>query len=186
MLAMNDLKIGSVITLESEPFVIQSTQHVQMGRGGAILRTKSKNLISGNVLEKTFKAGDKIEEAELSRSRANFLYQEEKNLHFMDNDSFEQFSLSQDQIGEISHYVKEGSEVEILNFQNKPVSINLPPKVELKVTSAPPGTRGNTAQGSVTKPVVLETGCQAQVPLFVKTGDIIRINTQTGEYVERV
>lgn len=186
MLTINDLKIGSVITLDNEPFAVQSSQHVQMGRGGAILRTKLKNLVSRNVLEKTFKAGDKIEEAELVRTRANFLYREEKIFHFMDNESFEQFSLSQEQIGEISHYVKEGSEVEVLNFQNKPVSINLPPKVDLKVTSAPPGTRGNTAQGSVTKPVILETGFQVQVPLFVKAGDTVKINTQTGEYVERI
>jgi elongation factor P len=183
---MNDLKLGSVITLEGEPFIVQKTQHVQMGRGGAILRTKVKNIISGNVLEKTFKAGDKFEEAELSRTRANFLYKEGDDFHFMDNNSFEQFSLAQDQVGEISNYVKEDSEVEILNYEGKPVSVNLPPKVDLKVTSAPPGVKGNTAQGSVTKPVTLETGYKVQAPLFVEEGDKIKINTQTGEYVERV
>lgn len=183
---MNDLKLGSVITLESEPYIIQKTQHVQMGRGGAILRTKLKNLISGNVLEKTFKAGDKFEEADLSRSKANFLYREDENFYFMDNNSFEQFALVKDQVGEISNYVKEDSEVEILNYDGKPVSAHLPSKVELKVTTAPPGVRGNTAQGNVTKPATLETGYTVQVPLFVEVGDTIRVNTETGEYVERV
>ncbi|PIY96395.1 MAG: elongation factor P [Candidatus Kerfeldbacteria bacterium CG_4_10_14_0_8_um_filter_42_10] len=185
MLTMNDLKIDTVIVLDGDPFVVQTTQHVQMGRGGAILRTKLKNLISGNVLEKTFKSGDKIEAAELSRTKANFLYKEGSNFNFMDNQSFEQFVLPQDQIGEISHYVKEGSDVEILNFKEKPVTVNLPPKVELKVASAPPGVRGNTAQGNVTKPAILETGHTVQVPLFVEIGDLVRINTETGEYVER-
>lgn len=186
MLTMNDLKIGSVISLAGEPFVIQSAQHVKMGRGGAILRTKIKNLIYGNVLEKTFKSGDKIEEAEMTRTKANFQYREGNDFYFMDNDSFEQFSLTQDQIGELSNFVKEGSDIEVLNFKGKPVSINLPPKVDLQVTSAPPGVRGDTAQGSVTKPATLETGHKVQVPLFVKVGDIIRVNTETGEYVERV
>lgn len=185
MLTMNDLKIGSVISFTGEPFIILYTQHVQMGRGGAILRTKLKNLISGSVLEKTFKGGDKIEEAELTRSKANFLYHDENNSYFMDNQTFEQFSLAPEQIGKIFNFIKEGSEVEVLSFQEKPVAIHLPPKVELKVTQAPPGIRGDTAQGSVTKSATLETGYAVQVPLFVEVGDVVRINTETGEYVER-
>ena len=183
---MNNLKIGTVVVENGEPFVIHSTDHVKMGRGGAVLRTKMKNAISGGTLEKTYKGGDKIQEADLSRSKANFLYREENDFHFMDNESFEQFILPKDQIGEISNFVKEESDVEVLNFEGKPVSISLPPKVDLKVTSAPPGVKGDTAQGSVNKPVTVETGYSVQTPLFVKEGDTIRINTETGEYVERV
>jgi len=186
MLGMNDLKIGTVVVESGEPFVIQSTDHVKMGRGGAVLRTKMKNAISGGTLEKTYKGGDKIEEADLSHSKANFLYREENNFYFMDNESFEQFVLPKDQIGEISDFVKEESDVEVLNFEGKPVSISLPAKVDLKVVTAAPGVKGDTAQGSVNKPVTVETGYSVQTPLFVKEGDTIRINTQTGEYVERV
>ena len=183
---MNQLKIGTVVVENGEPFIIQSTDHVKMGRGGAVLRTKMKNAISGGVLEKTYKGGDKVEEADLSRTKANFLYREDDDFNFMDNESFEQFVLPKSQIGEISDFVKEESDVEVLNFEGKPVSISLPPKVDLKVITAAPGVKGDTAQGSVNKPVTVETGYIVQTPLFVKEGDTVRINTQTGEYVERV
>lgn len=186
MLSMNDLKLGIVIAYDGEPFVIQTTQHVQMGRGSALLRTKMKSLTSGKTLERTFKSGDKVAQADLTRSRANFQYTDGDNFYFMDNESFEQFSLPKNLIGEISNFVSEGSDVDVLNFEGKPVSVKLPPKVDLKVTSAPPGVRGDTAQGNVTKPVTLETGHVVNTPLFVKEGDIIRVNTETGEYVERV
>ncbi len=185
MLTMNDLKLGLVVSFDNEPHEVQYCQHVQMGRGGAILRTKLKNLLSGNVLEKTFKSGDKIPEAELVKSRASFLYQEEDRFHFMDTITFEQFSLSKNQIGEIFPFLKEGGEVEIMNFESKPVAIILPPKVTLKVITAPPGVRGNTASGNITKLVTLETGYEVTVPLFIQEGNLIKINTQTGEYVER-
>lgn len=186
MYQMNDLKIGTVIAYEGAPYVVQYTQHVQMGRGSAVLRTKLKNLITGQVLERTFKGGDRIEEADLSRSGAQLTHREGDNYFFMDNESFEQFSLPKDQVGEISNFVGEGSNVEILNFEGKPVSLSLPTKVELKVTEAPEGIRGDTAQGKVTKPVTVETGYVVNAPLFVKKGDVIRVNTETGEYVERV
>lgn len=183
---MNDLKLGLIISFEKEPHEVQYCQHVQMGRGGAILRTKLKNLLTGNVLEKTFKSGDKIAEAELVKSRASFLYRENDHFYFMDTTTFEQFSLVQNQIGQMSPFLKEGDEVEIMNFESKPVTVTLPPKVVLKVITAPPGVRGNTAQGNITKKVTLENGYEVAVPLFVKEGDLIKINTQTGEYVERV
>ena len=185
MLSMNDLKIGTVISHQGDPFVVQSTQHAQMGRGSAVLRTKIKGLVSDKVLEVTYKSGDKIEGADLTRSRANFQYTDNDNYFFMDNENYEQFSLPKDQIGDISNFVSEGSDVDVLNFEGKPVSIKLPPKVDLKVVQAPPGVRGDTAQGSVTKPVTLETGHVVNTPLFVKEGDTVRVNTETGEYVER-
>ena len=183
---MNDLKVGKCVVYKNEPYIIQYTQHVQMGRGSAILRTKLKNLISGIVIEDTFKGGDKLDEADLSRKKAQFMYRDGDDFYFMDEETYDQFPLPKDHIGEINNYIKEGQAVDILYYDEKPVLIYLPPKVELKVISAPEGARGNTAQGSVTKPATLETGYECQVPLFVKDGDMIRVNTDTGTYVERV
>lgn len=185
MLSMNDLKLGVVITWEGKPWVVQYAQHVQMGRGSAVVRTKIKNLIDGRMQEQTFKGGDKLEEADLTRVQAQFLYKEEGQLLFMDNASYEQFGLGEEQVGELTKYVKEGQDVEVMHFQGKPVSVFLPKKVELKVIETEPAVRGDTAQGSVSKPATLETGLVLQVPLFVKQDDVIRVNTETGLYVER-
>lgn len=182
---MNDIKLGTIITLDGEPCTVTSTSHMQMGRGSAVLRTKVKNLLSGNTLERTFKDGDRVEEADLSRGKAQFMYREDDAFHFMDNESYEQFSLPVDQIGEISHFVAEGSDVDVLNFEGKPVSISLPAKVTLTVVEAPPGVRGDTAQGKVTKKAKTDTGLTVDVPLFVEQGTKIVVNTETGAYVER-
>ena len=185
MLTMNELKLGKIISINQQPFVVTYTQHVQMGRGSAVLRSKLKNLITGQVLEKTFKHGDKLEEADLSHSKADFLYREGDTFYFMDNTSFEQFGLEAAQVGELSNFVKEGSDVDVMNFDGKPVSIDLPKKVKLQVTETQPAVRGDTAQGGVTKPATVETGYVVQVPLFVKQGETIVVNTETGLYVER-
>lgn len=185
MLTMSDIKIGKVVDLDGSPFQVLSTDHLQMGRGSAVLRTKLKHLIDGSVREHTFKSGDRVEEADLSRSTANFLYREGELFNFMDNASYEQFGLEKEKIGEISYFVKEGEDVDVLSYNGSPVSITLPPKVELKVVEAPPGVKGDTA-GNATKRVKLETGYELPVPLFVKQDDIIRVNTESGAYVERV
>ena len=186
MLSLSDLKNGAIIKYNSEPCVIISAQHLKLGRGGAILKTKIKNLLTGQILDKTLRGNDKVEEADLEKTKANFLYQDNQSAYFMDRQSYEQFSLTKKQLGNQINYLIEGLEVEVLNFNHQPVSIELPPKANLKVISAPPGVRGNTAQGKVTKPIILETGLKINAPLFVKEGDVIKINTQTGEYVERV
>ncbi len=182
---MSELKIGTIIEIENEPYIILSTQHIKMGRGGAILRTKIKNLISNNVLEKTFKNSDRIQEASLEKSKADFLYKDENNIYLMNNETYEQFSFPISQIGKEINFLKEEQEVEILNFNNQPVSIKLPPKVVLKVVEAPPGVKGNSTQ-SASKAVICETGLQVNVPLFINQDDKILIKTDTGEYVERV
>lgn len=184
MLSISDLKIGTIIELENEPYVVQSTQHLKMGRGGALLKTKVKNLVSENVLEKTFKSCDKIKEASLEKSKANFLYKDENNIYLMNNETYEQFSLPIAQIGKEIFYLKEEQEVEILNFNEQPVNIKLPSKVILEITDAPPGIKGDSAQGA-SKTAICETGLQISVPLFINKGDKIRINTDTGEYAER-
>lgn len=185
MLTISDIKLGTVVQHKSEPYTTVSAQHLKMGRGGAVLKTKLKNLINGNVLEVTFKGSDKIEEANLARRKANFLYPENDNYFFMDNESYDQFFLTKEQLTNKEKYLKEGLTVDVLYFNNNPVSIALPVKINLQVKSAPPGVRGDSAQGRVTKRVVLENDLEVDTPLFIKEGDAVIINTETGEYVER-
>jgi len=186
MLTINDLKVGGFIKLDNEPYEIISLEHIKVAQSHAIKRTKVKNLITGHTYDKTFKNVDKFEEAELSHTHANFLYQEGENYFFMDNASYDQFSLNREQVGEKIKYVKEGSDAEILNFEDKPINIDIPVKIALKVTQTSEGVRGDTAQGSVQKEAVLETGHKIKVPLFVKTGDTVLVNTESGKYLERV
>lgn len=184
MLNINQLKVGKVIEENNEPYIITETHHHKMARGGAVLKTKLKNLINGNVLEKTFQGNDKAKEAGTERKKADFLYKDENEAYFMNNENFEQFSLSLDQLEDQIKYLKEGTEVTVLYFQSQAVSIELPIKMEFKVVMSPPGVKGNSA-GNVNKTVKIETGASISAPLFINEGDIIRINTETGEYVER-
>lgn len=172
--------------VDGEPYVVTYTQQVHMGRGGTILRTKIKNLVDGRVLEKTFKGSDKADEADLQRGQASYLYQDEDFANFMNTENYEQFSIASDQVADQVKYLKEGDNVDVLYFEDQPVSISIAKKVELKVISTVDGARGDTAQGKVQKPATLETGIEVNVPLFVKEGDLVRVNTENGEYVERV
>lgn len=185
MLNLSDIKTGKAISLNNEPYLVIFHQHSKIGRAGAVLRTKIRNIKTGAVMEKTFQGADKIEEAQISKSKAQFLYREGENYFFMDNASYEQFSLPKSVLGNLTKYLLENTEVTILNFNGNPINIELPVKMELRVVEAPPGIRGNTADGG-TKQVTLETGIKVNAPLFVKEGDILRVNTETGEYVERV
>lgn len=184
MYSMNDLKVGVVINYNGAPYQIIRTDHLKQARSAAVLRTKMRNLITQQVLEYTFKPGESIVPADVENKKMNFLYTDEKGATFMDNATFEQFTLSVSVVGETHNYIKEGEDVEIMMFEGKPVAIVLPPKVALKVVEAPPGVKGDSAS-NVTKKVKVETGYELAVPLFVKEGDNIRINTSTGEYVER-
>lgn len=186
MLNISDLKLGTYVEHNKEPYVIIWTQHVQMGRGGAILRTKMKNLITGAVLERTFKGAEKAEEPNLSHGKADFLYKDADQAHFMDTSSYEQFSIDLEVIGNKINFLKEGTSVDVLYFNDRAVSVNIPIKVQLRVTLAPPAVRGDTAQGTVTKEVELETGAKIRTPIFIEKGDLVKVNTDTGEYVERV
>ena len=185
MLSISDIKLGKIILEKNEPYVVVKADHHKMGRGGAVLKTKLKNLINGNVLEKTFQGSDKAEPADTQRKKANYLYKDDSEAHLMDNDSFEQFSISLDSVGEKTKFLKDGIDVDVLYFNGQAVAIDLPIKMEFKVTMAPPGVKGNSA-GNVQKQIEIETGTTLQAPLFVNEGDTIRINTDTGEYVERV
>jgi len=171
--------------LEGEPYKVLSDEHSKMGRAGAVLRTKLKNLITGAVLEKTFQGADKVEEADVERTYAQYLYQDGDGFAFMDSASYEQFSLPKNVIGDLANYLVEGVEVSIINFNGGPINIELPVKVELTVTDAPPGIKGDTAS-SGDKLVTLETGAKVTTPLFINKGDKIIVNTEKGEYVSRV
>ena len=182
---LTDLKLNTIITYNNEPYLIISSQHQKMGRGGAVVKTKLKNLITATTLEKTFAGSDKFSEADIIKTKASFLYLEKNNYYFMDQENYEQFSLTKELLMGKEEYLKEGLIVTVLNYNNQPVAINLPIKCDYKVIQAPPAVKGDTA-GSATKVVILETGKQIKTPLFIKEGDIIRVNTETGEYVERI
>ncbi len=197
MLSLSELKIGTFVILNRQPHQLIWHEHSKLGRGGAILRTKFRNLLTGAILDTTLKGNEKFEEAVISRERVQFTYKDAVGLpavattlqagyHFMNLKNFEQFSLPLKQVGEAGLYLRENSEVDIISWNGQPININPPIKVELKVTETEPAVRGNTAQGAVTKPATLETGKVVQVPIFIRTGDIIRVNTETGAYVERL
>ena len=184
MLGLSEIKAGKNILWEGQPYVVLSAEHSKTGRAGAVLRTKLKNLLNGSVLEKTFNGSDKADEADMSKSKAQFLYAEPDGFVFMDMTSYDQFSLSKEIIGNAPLYLLEGTEVTVLNFNEVPVNIELPIKVTLTVVEAPPGIKGDTA-GTGGKVVTMETGLKISAPLFVNEGDKLIINTEKGEYVSR-
>ena len=171
--------------MNGEPYQVLTAHFVRMQQRKPVMQTKMRNLINGKVLEYSFKAGERVEEADLERSKADYLYSDPAGIYFMDNKTFEQISIDPETLGEKTKLLKEGTSVDILSFNDKPITVSLPPKIELKVTSAPPGLKGDSS-GGVTQAITLETGLVIQAPLFVKEGDVVRINTDTLEYTERV
>ena len=184
MLSLTEVKSGKKIILNGEAFAVVDYLHSKIGRGGAVLRTKLQNLITGNMLEHTFQGADKIEEAEIAKSHAQYLYREGDNFVFMDLTTYDQFEIPETVIGEGKYYLVEGTEVTMLNWNEQPINIEMPAKVTLEVTDAPPGLKGDTASGG-DKVVTTETGYQVTTPLFIKVGDKIVINTEKGTYVSR-
>jgi elongation factor P len=184
MLSIKDIKSGKKIIIEGQPYTVMTVQHSKMGRMGAVLRTKLKNLETGSMLNKTFQGSDKVQEAEVETKKAQYLYQNENTFYFMDNESYEQFELDEKVIGDNAKYLKEGTDVSLLYFDERAINIDLPIKMTFEVTEAPPSVKGNTADGG-SKQVTIETGAQVSTPLFIKTSDKIKVNTTTGEYAER-
>jgi elongation factor P len=186
-LSINDIKLGSVIKIQGEPFIITFYQHARTAQRRAFARTKMKSLTTGRTLEKTFNASDTIEPADITRRKANFLYKDAQGFQFMTQDDYEQFFLGEDILGDNGKYLKEGMTLDIVYFENNPVSVELPKKIDLKVLEAPPAVKGDSATGTAAmKEATLEGGIKVMVPLFIKEGETIKINTDTGEYVERV
>ena len=176
---------GLKIEISGEPFLIVDFQHVKPGKGGAFVRTKIKSLISGNVLDKTFRSGEKVDVPNLEEKKMSYLYRDESGFYFMDIQTYDQMMLSEDQIGDAIGYLKENIELDLLFHNGVPIGIDLPMFLELVVSETDPGLNGNTASGG-SKPAKLETGITVQVPLFINEGDVVKVDTRTGEYMERV
>ena len=191
MLSMNDLEHGSFVIIENDPYEILEVAHLHMGRGSGSVQTKIKNLRTGQVYSRNYKPADAFEEADIEKIPMKFLYNHRGEFWFSDpKNPKDRFSLKEELIGEPARFLKSNLEVIALQFsiagaESKIINIILPIKVDLKVVEAPPAVRGNTAQGG-TKTVKLESGAEIQTPLFINEGDVVRVNTETGEYVERI
>ena len=181
----SDLRPGDSVLMDGSPFAVVDYEHQKMGRGSATIRIKFKNLKTGALVERTFKGKELLEDAEVAYEKGQYLYREGGKFVFMNSTTFDQVEIQEDQIGKAASFLKEGETYELMMINGEAFGVKLPPKVVLKVTEAEPGVRGDTAQ-SPSKKATLETGAVVQVPLFVKAGDVIRVNTETGEYVERV
>ncbi|MEK7618114.1 MAG: elongation factor P [Patescibacteria group bacterium] len=181
---LNDLKIGTIILWEGQPVQVIWSNRMRTAQRKPVMQTKLRNVITGKVYEYSFKFGESIDEADVAREKANFLYADGEGTHFMNNETFETVDIAKKITESQEKFLKEGMEISILRFNNKPVSIELPIKVELKVVEAPPDTKGNSA-GKITKLVKMETGLMVDAPMFIKEGDLLRIDSRSGEYVER-
>jgi elongation factor P len=179
----NDFRKGLKIEMDGDPYVILDFQHVKPGKGGAFVRTKLKHLRLGTVIDKTYRAEEKVPLVNFEEKRMQFLYRDER-FHFLDLDTYDQISLSEEEVGEARQFLKENAEVEVLYVDEAPIGVELPNFVELVVTKTDPGVRGDTASGG-SKPATLETGAVVSVPLFINEGDLVRVDTRTGAYISR-
>jgi len=185
MISANDLRAGVTFELNGELYVVISFQHIKPGKGSPFVRLKIKSLESGNVIEKTFRPEEKFKKAFLERKTMQYLYREGEHFVFMDMNTYDQVYLSPDEVGDAVNFLKDNLELTIVFYKERPVSVELPTFVELEVTHTEPGVKGDTATTAM-KPAILETGYKVNVPLFINEGDIIKIDTRTGEYLERV
>jgi len=185
MITANDLRAGKTFEMEDGLWMCVVFQHIKPGKGTAHVRVKMKNLETGATIERTFRPEDKFKPAFLDHRKMQYLYQSGDEFYFMDTDNYEQFPLSEDDLGDNVHFLKENMNIEVSFYKGRAVGVELPTFVEMEVISAEPGFKGDTAQNTF-KPAKIETGYTIQVPLFVEQGDFIRIDTRTGEYLERV
>jgi elongation factor P len=185
MISSNDFRRGVVIKLDGDLFSVVEYQHVKPARGNAFVRTKLRNVKKGSIIDRTFRGGEKLEDVRLERRPMQYQYDDGDHLVFMDTESFDEVPISKDTVGDIMKYLKEGDVMEMAFYQEEPISFDPPASVVLKVVYAEPGVKGDTAT-NVLKPVKVETGAEIKVPLFINEGDMIKVNTETGDYIERV
>lgn len=185
MIFAGDFRNGVTFELDSQVYRVVEFQHVKPGKGAAFVRTKLKNVITGANVERTFNPSEKVEEAQISITEMQYLYNDGENYTFMDNNTYEQVELSKEQIEDTLPYLKDEMVVKVLSYKGNIFGVEPPTFVELKVVYTEPGIKGSTATGT-TKPAQVETGVSFNVPIFVEIGDVIRIDTRTGEYMERV
>ncbi|MBM4121406.1 MAG: elongation factor P [Nitrospira sp.] len=185
MISTADFRNGSRLEVAGEPYFIVEFQHVKPGKGGAFVRTKLKSYKTGNVIDRTFRSGERFDEPDLEEREMQFLYAAGDSYTFMDTESFEQFTYEKKQLGENADLLKENMVAKILVYEHQPIAVELPIFIELKVVDTEPGVRGDTASGG-TKPAIVETGAVIKVPLYLEVGEVLKIDTRTRAYVERV
>src|ERR1700733_7098868 len=181
----NQFKNGNHIDVDGVVFKIIEFQHVKPGKGGAFVRTKLRRASDGAVIDRTFRAGEKFRSVRTEVRRMQYLYKDGTDAHFMDTGSYEQLTIPESTLADPLRWMKESEEVEVLYIDNEPTDVQLPSAIDLEIAETEPGLRGDTASGGGTKPAVLETGARIQVPLFVNIGDVVRVDTRSGEYVSR-
>ena len=186
MISASDFRKGTKFIYEKEPFSVVEFQHVKPGKGGAFVRTKMKSLLTGLMREATFRVEEKFDQPDIQHKDMQYLYKDGDSYCFMDQKTFDQVYLTKNQVEEVLSFLKEQEIYSIVYLDETAIAVNPPIFVDLQVTESPIGVRGNTAQGAATKPATLETGMKLQVPLFVEEGDIIKVDTRTGGYAERV
>jgi elongation factor P len=179
-----DLRKGVVIEVDGAPHQVVESSHIAMGRGGAVMRTKLKNLISGAVVDRSFRAADKIQGADISNINLQFLYRDGSGFHFMNQESYEQEQLDRKVVGNTGRYLKEGAKAVVMYWGGRPIGVDIGNNVFLTVTHTEPGVKGDTATASL-KPATLETGLEVMVPLFINEGDVVKVDTRDGRYLER-
>jgi len=184
MIGISEFRKGLKIEIDGEPFIIVDFQHVKPGKGHAFIRTRLKSLLTGSVLDRTFRPSDKVDDPDLEQKEMQYLYKQGEEYCFMDSNTYEQISLTPDHLGETADFLQENCSVQVLFHNRNPIGIEVPTFVNLKVIETRPGVRGDTATGG-TKPATLETGRVVQVPLFINEGDVLKVDTRTGDYVER-
>ena len=180
-----EFKKGLKIEIDGTPFAITDFQHVKPGKGGAFVRTKLKNLLTGRVIDQTFRSGEKVDKPDIVEKEMQYLYKDGDSFCLMDNETYEQIMLTEEQVGDAILYLKENMNLQVLFFNQQAVAVDLPNFVELEVAQTEPGVRGDTASGG-TKPATLESGAVIQVPLFINEGDRLKVDTRTGTYIERL
>ena len=184
MLDSGELRKGITIELDGELYQVLDYQHIKVGRGSAVVRLKLRDIRAGHITERTFQASEKFTRARLDYRTMQYLYNDSDLYHFMDEETYEQMPINASQLGDTLNYLKEGMSLEVASYKGELVGVELPITVKLKVTDTDPGFKGNTATAG-TKPATLETGITIQVPLFVNTGDVIKVDTRSGTYLER-
>lgn len=184
MISVNDFKTGLTIELDGELYSVVEFQHVKPGKGAAFVRSKLRNIKTGAITEKTFRAGEKVSRAHIEHKEMQYLYSDGTDYYFMDTNTYEQMSLRVDVLGDAVKYLKENMTVLVQMFEGAAIGVDLPNSVELEVVDTDPGLRGDTASGG-SKPATLETGVVIQVPLFIEVGDVLIVDTRTGEYLSR-
>ena len=185
MISANELRTGVTFEIDGQAFVVIQFTHIKPGKGSPFVRLKMRNLMTGNVIEQTFRPDEKVKSAYLEHKKMQYLYDADGAYTFMDSETYEQISLTKDDLGDAVNYLIENITVDVVYFQEKPVSVELPTFIEAVITESEPGVKGDTATGA-SKPAKIETGYTVMVPLFVNEGDKIRIDTRSGEYLERV